>query len=50
MGTKQGHKQTKDNKIDQDKVNQYLKRKNYGNKWYIKPGKWGNIMKKSNRK
>ena len=27
----------------------YLKRKNYGNQWYIRPKKWGTVMGKKTK-
>jgi hypothetical protein len=35
---------------NQTKMNAYLKRKNYGSKWFLKPKKWNSIMLKSNYK
>ena len=37
-------------KSDPKKLDSYLKRKNYGNKWYITPKKWEKVMKKDNHK
>lgn len=35
---------------NQAKMNAYLKRKNYGNRWFVRPKKWNSIMLKSNQK
>ena len=49
-GDKSSNQVIQNIRVDQNKVNAYLKRRNYGSKWFIGPKKWDQVMKKNNQK
>ena len=50
VGNNKNNQNSKALRIDQQTLDKYLKRKNYGSKWYIKPKKWEQVMTKGNKK